>query len=180
MPAAVETRKALVDGDAPLTELAITNLPSAHGLVAFGKTASRLVQVTMPAGGVPQVGRVAPGAIRAVPEGTWGASPGDGEIRIGTFDAEGAMPSPAGLPLPDASIAGVIGTLAKGTVISGNGSKLAIAHVVAGAVTAEPAFELESVIAQTDLDGRAAIVWTTHDEKIHARRFGPGADTSVL
>jgi hypothetical protein len=100
------------DGSEPVTSLTVDALPSARGLVLFGKTESRMVQIALPMGGAPLVGRVGPGSFRAPPELNWGATGGPmivrgagkkrdstGEVRAGLFDAEGALPSPTTLPI---------------------------------------------------------------------------------
>lgn len=109
----------LVDGADPVTELVIDALPSAHGVVVFGKTDNRQVQVTLTTGGTPTIARVGSGAIRAVPDPSWGATAGalvvrgsgktqdtSGEVRVGAMDAEGAIAAPSTLavvaPLPTA------------------------------------------------------------------------------
>ena len=99
----------LVDGKEPVTELMIDALPSAHGLVLFGKTDSRQVQVQLEAGGAPKIARVGSGSIRAVPDPSWGATAGrltlrtkkeaTGEVTAGAMDAEGAIATPTTLAL---------------------------------------------------------------------------------
>ena len=101
---------ALVDGKEPVTNLTIDAAPSAHGLVAFGRTDSHQVQVVLAPGGAPKVLRVGPGSIRAVPDTSWGATPSrlvargtgkrqdsTGEVQVGAMDAEGAIASPTPL-----------------------------------------------------------------------------------
>ncbi len=102
----------LVDGKEPLTELTIDALPSAHGLVVFGKTDSHQVQVALATGGTPTIARVGAGAIRAVPDLSWGATPGmlvvrgsgkaqdsTGDVSAGAMDPEGAIATPTTLSL---------------------------------------------------------------------------------
>ncbi|HEY5947306.1 MAG TPA: hypothetical protein VIV40_17500, partial [Kofleriaceae bacterium] len=52
----------IVDGKEPVNELQIDALPSAHGLVLFGKTASRQVQVLLTSGAAPKVARLGGGS----------------------------------------------------------------------------------------------------------------------
>jgi hypothetical protein len=97
----------LVDGKEPVTELIVNTLPSAHGFVSFGKTASREVQIVLETGGAAKVGRVGPGSMRAVPDTTWGATGGPlmlekarvaaGELVAGAMDVEGVIAQPAKL-----------------------------------------------------------------------------------
>ncbi|HEY5926811.1 MAG TPA: hypothetical protein VIV11_34225 [Kofleriaceae bacterium] len=100
----------LVDGKDPVSELIVDALPSAHGLVLFGKTANRQVQVALEAGGTPKVARVGAGSIRAVPDLSWGATAGMltvktkgktsvGEVKAGAMDAEGVITTPTALAL---------------------------------------------------------------------------------
>jgi hypothetical protein len=108
----------LVDGKEPVTEVIVNTLPSAHGFVSFGKTASREVQIVIETGGAAKVGRVGPGSMRAVPDPSWGATAGPlvletkkprtgaGELAAGAMDVEGVIASPATLaiktPVPPA------------------------------------------------------------------------------
>jgi hypothetical protein len=100
----------IADGKEPVTDLFMDNLPSAHGLVAFGKTASRQVQVTLAAGAAPKVMRVGGGSIRAVPEMTWGATASrlvargkgkaqdsTGQVSVGVMNEESVIATPTQL-----------------------------------------------------------------------------------
>lgn len=100
----------LVDGTDPVTELTIDAVPSAHGLVVFGRTDSHGVQIALPVGGAPKVDRVGPGSIRGVPDGSWGASAGRlvargkgkvvdsaGQLAVGAMNEEGAIATPVSL-----------------------------------------------------------------------------------
>ncbi|MDB4954561.1 MAG: hypothetical protein JWO36_2130 [Myxococcales bacterium] len=192
LPAAEQAGKALqaaqiipiMNSDAPITKLEIDALPSAHGIVLFGNTASREVEVALTAGGAPQVGRVAPGSIRAAPDTSWGATAGQGSIRAGAFDAEGAMPTPTTLPLPgtrEVSIAAAGGTPTHGVVVYGGDAQLAIAHAHEGSITADsPLRSIATGITSTDADGRVALVWTTADRELHARILKPTGDEPIV
>jgi hypothetical protein len=100
----------LVDGNDPVTELTIDAVPSAHGLVVFGRTDNHGVQIALPVGGAPKVARVGPGSIRGVPDGSWGASAGrlvargkgkaqdsTGQLVVGAMNEEGAIATPVSL-----------------------------------------------------------------------------------
>ncbi len=189
----------LGDGDDPLTNLEMEGVPSAHGFIAFGKTASRLVQISLVTGAAPKIGRVGSGSVRAMPDSTWGASVGEGELRAGAFDTEGAIATPSTVKLAEiASIGAAIGTLADGEVVFGGSGMLVIGHSKAGVMTAEPAIAIDNGGAITDVDGRAVIAWTrvgpgtleradrrgpVIDRAIagmHARLLRPGADGPVV
>lgn len=113
---------ALADGKEPVTELDTQALPSAGGIVRFGRTASRSVQIVMAPGGAPRIVRVGHGSMRALPDLSWGATPGMltvrgagkkqdsiGEVLAGAMDAEGAIAAPQKLelavPLPKSGLA---------------------------------------------------------------------------
>jgi hypothetical protein len=100
----------IADGKEPVTDLAMDSMPSAHGLVAYGKTASRQVEVTLAAGTAPKVARVGGGSIRAVPDLSWGATAGrlvahgkgrtqdsTGEVSVGAMNEEGVIATPTKL-----------------------------------------------------------------------------------
>ena len=172
------------NGDAPIIKLEIDALPSAHGIVLFGKTASREVEVTITAGGSPAVGRVAAGSIRAAPDGSWGATAGEGEVHAGAFDVEGAMPGPTTLPLVGSrrvAIAAVGGTPSDGVIVYGGDQQLAIAHAHEGAMTADsPLRMIANGVTGIDADGRIALVWSTADRELHGRILKPGGDEPVV
>lgn len=190
---------AIEDGKEPLTELFMDSLPSAHGFVGFGKTASRQVQVMLQGGGAPKVARLGPGSIRAVPDLGWGATPGrltvqgkgkaqtsTGEVTVGAMDAEGVIAAPQKLaltvPMPvvegrafdeqlqagdqfgSIMLAAVVGTLAEGTIIYGAYQTLVVARAKSTTVTADPPIKIDVAVSAMDLDGRAAVVWTTLDK----------------
>jgi hypothetical protein len=113
----------VADGKEPVIELFMETVPSAHGLVTFGKTASRQVQIMLAGGAAPKVMRLGGGSIRAVPDLSWGATPGmltvrgkgkaqdtTGEVKAGAMDAEGAMATPSALaltvPIPPPAVEG--------------------------------------------------------------------------
>ena len=203
----------ITDGESPLTELRIDAIPSSRGLVVFGKTDNRLVQVVLEPGGKPRVGRIGPGAMRAVPDLTWGATPGmlyvrgkgskqdsAGEVKAGALDAEGAMATPQSLELVvpiggtqqamlfeqepleagdqfgAISLAAVVGTLADGAIVYGGYQTLAIARAKDNTVKADPSIKINVGTASMDVDGRAAVVWTTLDNAHKALLIKPGGE----
>lgn len=204
---------ALADGKEPVTDLEVSALPSAHGYLTFGETASHQVQIVLPTGGTPAVSRVGAGSIRALPDASWGATPGMltvrgtgkaqdsiGEVQAGAMDAEGAIASPAKLelavPLLDSGrvfdaavlapgdrvgsvmLAAVVGTLADGAFVYGGNRTLVIGRAKASAITADKPITIDVATASTDLDGRAAVVWTTPDKLHKALLLGAGNETA--
>ncbi len=172
----------LTDGADPIAELTIQTVPSAHGIVVFGKT-SRVVQIDLRPGMAPVVSRVADGIVRAVPDATWGARVGPGEIRIGAMDADGAFPAATSFPLGDeGTIAAAVGMLAEGELVYGNRDSLVIARAHGGAITAAPEISIQAGQAAIDLDGRAAIVWAPKHEPstVKAQIIKPGADEPIV
>jgi hypothetical protein len=191
MPQAAQIGKALVpaqiipihNGESPVTKLEIDALPSAHGIILYGSTASREVEVALTAGAAPQVGRVAAGSIRAVPDASWGATTGEGEIHAGAFDAEGGMPGATALPLVGShrvSVAAAGGTPTDGVIVYGGDFQLAIAHAHEGAITADSPLRIVTGVTGTDTDGRIALVWMTGDREVHARILKPGGDEPIV
>lgn len=168
-------------GAEPVTELPVDGLPSAHGIVLFGSTASGAVQVTLVAGGAPKVSRVAAGMVRAVPDGSWGAAVIGQTVSAGALDGQGAMASPVALdpvtknPDDRVAIAAVIGPASDQVVVYGATGQLAIAELRGG----KPAVAREAIdfgLASTDVDGRAVVAWTAADHKTsRAELLAPGA-----
>lgn len=164
----------LMDGNEPVTSLEVDAIPSAHGLVLFGRTDSRNVQVTLTTGSATKIDRLGPTSLRAVPDTSWGTSPAP-DIRIGAFDAEGAMPSVlATLKANVASAA--IGSLKQGTVVAGNGTELYFARVKDNAVTVDSPIKISWAEAAIDTDGRAVVTWETADHKNQSRIIVATAD----
>jgi hypothetical protein len=100
----------VVDGTEALGELRVSTLPSAHGLVAYGKTGSREVQAVFATGAAPKLGRIGPGSMRAVPDMTWGATASrlvargtgkaqdsTGTVKAGAMNVEGVIATPTEL-----------------------------------------------------------------------------------
>jgi hypothetical protein len=61
-------------------------------------------------------------------------------------------------------LATATGTLADGALVYGATQTLVVAHAKGGVVTADPAIKIDVGTASADLDGRAAVVWTTADK----------------
>lgn len=188
LPAA--TVLALADGKDRVESLALemtserdaTGVPSAHGYVLFGKTQTHPVQVDLVAGGAPQVASVTDASLRAIPDASWGARAGSGEIEVGAVDPAGTMPGPTKLPLPDAqglTVAAAGGTLADGVVVYGGTNLIAVAHAHSADVTGEPPERILAGIATADGDGRIAIAYTDTNREHHARIVKPAALAAV-
>ena len=167
----------LVDGNEPLTNLLVDVLPSAHGLVLYGKTDSRMVQLVLTAGGTPKVARLGPGTVRAVPDMSWGATPGEKEVKAGAFDVEGVMAAPTSLKTKgDALVAAAAGTIADGVVVFGTLTDLFVARAKGGTITADPPIKMTVARAATDVDGRIALIWSTSPTAHFGRVLTPGAE----
>ena len=183
MPAETSTGKPLppaqlvpiaLDGT-PLFGLELSNVPSAHGLVAFGALGEDdNVEVVLRPGQPPQVERVLPGMLRSLPDGSWAALPTNDEIQAGAVDAKGQLASPMALELPQPVLAGLIGTLAHGDVIYGDSDKLVIGHAEAGKITGAP-IAVDAALVQTDTDGRALVAWSAKQARF-AQLLGPAGD----
>ncbi len=170
----------LADGDSRLLSLEISDIPSAGGLVAYGRTENRTVQIALPTGGAPVVRRLGPGSARALPDMTWGATPTATGVRAGAFDAEGVIAGPSVFTMEAARIAGVGGTLANGVLVYTNEAELVFARATNGAVTTEMSTDIVLAGAAVDLDGRTAVVWSTLDSS-RGRIMKPGGtDEAVL
>lgn len=156
----------LADGNEPLTNLLVDVLPSAHGLVLYGKTDSRMVQLVLTAGGPPKVARLGPGTVRAVPDMSWGATPADKAVNAGAFDTEGVIATPTSLKTKgDALVAAAAGTLADGVLVFGTSTDLFVARAKGGTITADPPIKMVSARAVTDVDGRVALLWSTSSSR---------------
>jgi hypothetical protein len=155
----------LADGTDQVTNLEMDAIPSAHGIVLFGRTSSRDVQVTLTTGGDAKINRVGPSSLRAVPDTSWGASPAADGVHVGSFDVEGAMPTVATTIKATTTVAAALGTLTEGVVVAGNDSELYFAR----GATIYPPVKISFAQVSSDVDGRAVITWDTIDHKHQAR-----------
>ncbi|MGE5186128.1 MAG: hypothetical protein ACM31C_28930 [Acidobacteriota bacterium] len=164
----------LADGKEPLHELIVESVPSSQALVLFGKTDTHTVQVSLVPGKPPQIGRVGLGAVRALPDGAWGARATETGAQVGAFDVEGAMAQPTPVAMKGGpSVAAVGGTLQDGVVALGTDNQLELAHVTPAGVTAEPPIRGDSASLATDGDGTVAVMWTDKGAT-HAKLYAPG------
>ncbi|HSN29120.1 MAG TPA: hypothetical protein VLT45_22685 [Kofleriaceae bacterium] len=184
LPAAIVM--ALADGKEPVASLSLemttsgdmTGVPSAHGFVMRGMTRTHTVQVALVAGGAPQVAAVLETSLRSIPDASWGANAGSSAIEVGAVDADGMMPGPTKLPLPDAQnllVRAAGGTLADGVVVYGGTNLIAVAHAHAADVTGGPPERILAGLAAADGDGRIAIAYTDTNREHHARIVKPAA-----
>jgi hypothetical protein len=168
----------LQDGADRLVELDMRAIPSAHGAIEYGKTDSRLVEITLVTGAAPKIGRGGPNELRALPDNSWGAMAVDNEVRIGAMDAEGVIAAPKSLAAKaPIAILAATGTLADGTVVYSEPDKLYVVRVKAGEPAADPPIELGPAVVSSDViasdaDGRIALVWITKDGKVQAKIVG--------
>jgi hypothetical protein len=150
----------LMAGDEGLKVLHVDTIPSAHGIVLFGNTASSYsAQITLTAGKEPKVEKIPLGAVRSVPDSSWGAVTDGGSVLVGAIAPDGKMAPPTALALPAPTVAAVVGTLADGHVVYGNATDLVLARAKDGVVTAGAPEKIEIAQASVDVDGRAAVVW---------------------
>ncbi|MFT3700392.1 MAG: hypothetical protein QM831_45020 [Kofleriaceae bacterium] len=163
MPALAQTGKPLAAativpldlGDAKLNQLSVDTKPSAHGMIVFGKSGDRDVQLQLRTGEAPIVKQITT-ALRAVPDMTWGATSTADGVETGALDDKGLMPEKTSLKMPGATVFAIIGNAATGRVIYGTDTQFAIARadkVVGGAPTTGSRSAL-------DVDGRAVVIWT--------------------
>jgi len=178
-PLAAATLLPITDGADGLTNLAVDTLPSAHGLVLFGRTESRTVQVVLTAGGTPAVHRVGPATIRSVPDMTWGATSTEAELRAGAFDAEGVIATPTALAMPMPTIAAIGGTLADGVLVYGNQTDLIVARAKDGKITAGEPMKIAVAQAGVDTDGRVALIWGD-DKAMKGVIYNRGSDEPTV
>lgn len=169
----------LADGTDKVTKLGIDAIPSAHGVVLFGNTSSRTVQVTLTAGATPSIARVGPAAMRSVPDGSWGAVAREHSVDIGAVDGEGLIAGDIGavVPLPAASpptVAAIAGTRDAGIVVYSDESKVITATTKAGVPELAPAIDIDTALTANDVDGRVALVWY-RGGNVHVRVLRPGA-----
>jgi hypothetical protein len=151
---------------------------SAHGGVAFGKTAAGSIEVVLTAGGAPQVANVVDGAVRSTADLAFGALAEMGRIRIGMFDAFGVFTGePQQIAMPGhVSVLVAAGTQTAGVVVYGIDA-MVVARRAPGAdsfVSAKPV-DVANIISTVDpVTNRAAIAWTDHAGKTSGQMVSAG------
>lgn len=177
-PLAVAETLPITDGGKKLTSLTVNAIPSAHGLILFGRSETGMVQVVLSPGADPKAARVDGATVRAVPDMSWGASiatsPQGTEVMIGGLDPQATISVHGSFPMERPTIAAVAGTPGDGVVVFGNETELVVARSKDGKVTASPAMKIAVAEAAIDVDGRVGIVWGTQD-KTQGQILTPGA-----
>ncbi|HUS27342.1 MAG TPA: hypothetical protein VMZ53_02505 [Kofleriaceae bacterium] len=176
----------------PMTELEVDSLPSARGIVLFGQAGTHDVQAILTTGATPVVAEVGDGALRSVPDLSWGALVEEQRVRAGMFDPKGLLRTDfdgrgvfetkgaALVPL-------VIGAHALGTLAVVDDDKLILAHVAnesleraAPIALAKASDTITPIVSAADVDGRAALVWTSPVGDVGARVMRPGDDGAAI
>jgi hypothetical protein len=180
----------LSDGGEPLKNADAPQVPSSHGAVTFGSTATHQLQITFVAGATPRIDRVGAGAMRSPTDASWGAVAAADGVRVGEFDHEGVLQAPMQLPFHNPTLVAVGGTHAHGLVVFGDDHGLVVATVAGASVHADPpiqwlraseAFEGDVLSDHVALDanGDIAMLWRGSDKAMHARTWRAGAMQDV-
>jgi hypothetical protein len=162
------------DDGAPLTWLPSPSKPSVGGAVMFARLEGQEtgVEVVLPIGGAPVVGKLATDAIvRALPDLGWGAAvnagdggaPADG-LTVGPVDDAGAFSAMTGLAVKaPVTILALAGKRDDGVVAFASGDQLGFARARGGQPFAVATAAKPVVAARTtagfDVTGRAALAW---------------------
>ncbi len=169
------------DGAATVKTLESWLLPSASGLIGFGATQDRQVQLVLTAGTPPKVARVPAGGLRAVPELTWGATELDRDAVIGPLNAAGAFTTMTNLPLTDPLHAFLsVGTLGDGFAAYADDRTLVFARSTSGAFLADKPVASERVGFALDPAGRGVVVWTTADGTMRGEIVRGGTPAKIV
>lgn len=164
------------DGSERVTTLAATMLPSAGGVYAHGGTKSGPVLIVAAPGQAPRVAKG--GALRAVPDLSWGASALLSEVAIAQIDERGAFGATTNLPVTNGGdVLFAVGSLGAGMVAYTHGdSDLTVARSGPGPFVADKPFEMERTAVAIDPTGRVMLAWngfsTLTDETATARLRG--------
>ncbi len=166
----------LKDGNEPIKSLTSWVLPSAGGIYAHGSTKAGEVQIVGAPGKAPKLLRVANGAMRAVPELSWGATGLLSEVAIAPIDERGAFGATTNLPVTDgARVFFTVGSLTAGLVGYGAGNDLFFARSSGGPFVVEgKPIEVERSVVAIDNTGRAMIAWngfSKEDDKSEVARL---------
>ncbi|MBL9014987.1 MAG: hypothetical protein JNL83_12465 [Myxococcales bacterium] len=187
----------VTDGSDRVVDLVDWPLPSAGGTIGYGTVKGKAeVQLTLVPGATPRAQKLPPGALRAVPDGTWGAAGLSKDVAIGRIDDRGAFADMTHLPVElGAKIVIAAGTFESGIVVYAASNRLVIARSSGGAFTAEQPHEVGRITFAIDPRGTALVAWSSLEVEgtLHAlvardgrpvavRDLGPGvyANASCL
>jgi hypothetical protein len=141
-------------------------IPSAGGAIAFGSIKGKgEVQLTLVPGAEPKVSKLPAGALRAVPDGSWGAAGLRQEVAIGTIDDKGAFAQMTSLPVEmGARVVIAVGSFTNGLVAYGASNKLVVARSQGAAFAADMLIDVGRLAFALDPSGRGLVAWSPMDE----------------
>jgi hypothetical protein len=178
----------LRDGDKPVRSLASWTMPTMGGVIAFGGSEARELQMTLAPGAPPVVRPVGSGVLRTVPDAAWGAGGGPDQILIGPLDDQGQLIAPEGpadkraIKVPgQGRVFAVAGTAEDGLVVAGGQSSLVLVRSRAGKLTADKPIAIEQLAFALDPAGRALVAYNDDpDGKLHGFVARAGAPAQLL
>ncbi len=155
------------DGDQPVEALTSWTMPTMGGVIAFGKSPSRELQLTLAPGAPPVMRPVGNGILRTVPDAAWGAGGGPDQVVIGPLgDAGQLAPPPASGADPRAievegrgRVFAVAGTAEDGLVVAGGATSLVVVRSRAGKLAADKPIEISQLAFALDPAGRALVAY---------------------
>ena len=176
----------VTDGSDRVATLTAWLVPSAGGTIGYGAVKGKPeVQLTLVPGAAPKAAKLPPGALRAVPDGTWGAAGLSQEVAIGRIDERGAFGEMTHLPVElGAKIVIAAGSFTNGIVVyaasnqlviarsgsagprsAAEGGAQSIARSQGGAFTADKPFEIGRITFAIDPGGRTLVAWSPIDDR---------------
>jgi len=171
----------LKDGGQQVSNLEAWLLPSSGGVIGFGSTHDREVEMVLVAGAAPKLLPAPSGGVRAVTDATWGAAGLQDEVVVGPIDDKGAFGTMTNIPAGElARVLFAVGTIADGLVAYGAGGKLGLIRATAGSIKGDAPFQVSRVMYALTPAGRALLAWNTVDGAM--RGFFPkgGAETRPM
>lgn len=178
----------LRDGEKPVRSFADWTMPTMGGVVGFGKSDARELQVTLAPGAPAVIRPVGNGVLRTVPDAAWGAGGGPGGVVIGPLDDAGALaPPPAAGPDPRAvkvegrgRVFAVAGTAADGLVVAGGESSLVLVRSQGGKLAADKPLAIAQLAFALDPAGRALVAYNDEAGKLRGFVGRGGAPAPAL
>jgi len=171
----------LKEGGQVVTNLDAWLLPSSGGVIGFGSTHDREVEMVLVAGAPPKLLPAPSGGVRALPDSTWGAAGLQNEVVVGPIDDKGAFGTMTNIPAGDvARVLFAVGTLADGLVAYGAGGTLGLLRASAGGIKGDAPHEVSRVIYALSPAGRALLAWNTVDGAMHGFFPKGGAETKAM
>jgi hypothetical protein len=165
-------------------------MPTMGGVIAFGTSEGRELQMTLLPGAPPVVKPVGNGVLRTVPEAAWGAAGGPEQLLVGALDDSGNLAQGTQGSSGDrralkvegrGRVFAVAGNAEDGLVVGGGESSLVVVRSQGGKLLAEKPVTIEQLAFAMDPAGRVMVAYNDEASgKLHGFVAHGGAPIKPL